>query len=104
MASLKAKHYIFERLVEVGCFSIQWVAVFCENVILSVVVLLKNADLWVSFFQMGSCGLFGFNITKKNEKKLFQFFKRGLSRKKSVMWVVGLTDNLILWMVGLNNN
>ena len=32
--------------------------------------------------------------TKKNEKKLSQFFKRGLSRKK-IMWVVGLTDILI---------
>ena len=32
--SLKAKHYIFVRVVEVGCFSIQWVFIFCENVIL----------------------------------------------------------------------
>ena len=32
--SLKAKRYIFVWLVEVGCFSIQWVVVFGENVIL----------------------------------------------------------------------
>ena len=39
--SLKAKNYIFVGLVEVGCFSIQWVVVFHENEILLVVVLLK---------------------------------------------------------------
>ena len=32
--SQKAKHYIFVGLVGAGCFSIQWVVVFCENVIL----------------------------------------------------------------------
>ena len=32
--SLKAKHYIFVELVRVGCFSIQWVVVFHENVLL----------------------------------------------------------------------
>ena len=32
--SLKAKHYIFVGVVGVGCFSIQWVVVFCENVVL----------------------------------------------------------------------
>ena len=32
--SLKAKHYIFVGVVGVGCFLIQWVAVFHENVIL----------------------------------------------------------------------
>ena len=31
---LKAKHYIFVVVVGVGWFSIQWVVVFCENVIL----------------------------------------------------------------------
>ena len=53
---------------------------------------------------------FGFTLpqplnTKKNEKKkLLQLFKRGPSRKKLVMWVVGLTDNLISLVVGLNSN
>ena len=84
---------------------------FCETVILSMVVLLKNAVLWVSFVQIGSYGLFGFKYKeewkkKKNTKKqnkLFLYFKNGLSRKKRVMWVVGLTDNWSLWVVGLNN-
>ena len=31
-------------------------------------MILKNAFLWVSFVQMGSCGFLGLN-TKKNEKK-----------------------------------
>ena len=32
--SLKAQHYSFVGLVGVGCSSIQWMVVFCENVIL----------------------------------------------------------------------
>ena len=32
--SLKAKRYSFVGVVGVGCFSIQWVVFFCENVIL----------------------------------------------------------------------
>ena len=32
--SLMAKHYIFVGLVGAGYFLIQWVVVFCENVIL----------------------------------------------------------------------
>ena len=73
--------------------------VFCENLI----VLLKNAVLLDIHCSngMGSCGLLGLN-TKKNEKKLFQFFRMGVSRK--VMWPMGLTGNLILRMVGLNSN
>ena len=35
MGFFKAKHYIFfVVVVGIGCFSIQWVVVFCENVIL----------------------------------------------------------------------
>ena len=34
MGSLKAKHYIFVGVVRAGCFSIQWVVVLRENVIL----------------------------------------------------------------------
>ena len=54
--SLKAKHYIVVGLVEVGCFSIQWVVVFHENVICwwlsfskysSVGILCSNGILWV---------------------------------------------------------
>ena len=32
--SLQAKHYILEGMVGVGSSLIQWVVVFCENVIL----------------------------------------------------------------------
>ena len=39
--SLKAMQYIFVGVVGIGCFSIQWVVGFCENVILWVGVLLK---------------------------------------------------------------
>ena len=49
----------------VGCFSIQWVVVFCENVILLVVVLLKHAAMWVYVIQMGSCRLFGFKFKEE---------------------------------------
>ena len=48
-----------------GCFSIQWVVVLRENIILLVVVLLKNAVLWVSFVQMGSCGLLRFKYKEE---------------------------------------
>ena len=41
------------------------------------VVLLKNAVLWVSFVQMGSCGLFEFKY-KEVRKKQVLFFTRGL--------------------------
>ena len=34
MGALKAKYHIFVGLVGVGCFSIRWVVVFRENVIL----------------------------------------------------------------------
>ena len=57
---------------------------------------------WLSFLKMQFCGYPSFRWdlmgcldlnTKKNEKKnVFQFFKRGVSRKKRVMWVVGLID------------
>ena len=56
--SLKAKHF-FVGMVGVGCFSILWVVLFCENVILYMVVLLNNAVLRISSFQMGSWRLFG---------------------------------------------
>ena len=59
----------------------------------SVGILCSNGILWV---------VLSLNI-KKNEKKLFKFFERGL-QKKRVMWVVGLTKNLILWVVDLNSN
>ena len=39
--SLMAKHYIFVGVLGIGCFSIQWVVVFHENIIVCVVVLLK---------------------------------------------------------------
>ena len=82
-------------MVGVDCFSIQWVFVICENVIIWVVVLLKKQF----------CGYPSFKWDlEKNEKKLFQFFQRGSPERKRVMWVVGLTDNLILWVVGLNSN
>ena len=54
--SLKVKRYIFVALVGIGCFSIQWV-----------VALLKNAVLWVSFVQMGSCGLLRFKYKEEWE-------------------------------------
>ena len=54
-------------------------------------------------FKWDLVGCLGLNTKKTEKKKLLQFFKRGLSRKKCVMWVVGLTDNLILWVVGLNS-
>ena len=41
-----------------------------ENVILYMVVLLQNAVLWVSFIQMGSCGLLRFNYKEKWEKTI----------------------------------
>ena len=65
------------------------------------VVLLKNAVMCVSFVQIGSCQLFWFKYKEEWKKKLFQFFKRGLSR---IMWVVGLTYNFNLWVVGLNKS
>ena len=85
-------------MVGVGCF------LFRENVILYVFVLLNNAVVWVSFIRMGSCLVVEVQIHRIMRKKLFQFFRRGFSRKKKVMLVVGLTDNLILWVVGLNSN
>ena len=64
------------------------------------VALLKNAVLWLSFVQMGSCGLLRFKYKEKKRKK--NLYLRVFSRKKiNVMWVVGLTDNLILWAVGV---
>ena len=54
-------------------------------------------------FKWDLVGCLGLN-TMKNEKKNFQFFRKWLSRKKGVIWVVGLIDNLILWVVGLNSN
>ena len=59
----------------VGCFSLEWVVVFSETVILYVVVFLKNAVLWVSFIQMGSCGLFELNTKKKEKKTSSNSFK-----------------------------
>ena len=59
---------MFVGAVGGGCFSVQWVVVFCENVILLEVVLLKNTVLWVCFVQMGSCWLFGFKYTEEWEK------------------------------------
>ena len=68
--NLKAKHNIFVGVVVVvDHFSIQWVVVFGENVILFV-VFLKNAVLWVSFIQMGFYGLFGFKYKDDWEKTL----------------------------------
>ena len=58
---------------------------------MQVVVLLKNAVLWVSFVQMGSFGM----------KKEVPIFRRGLSRKNELwhnvgVMVVGLTGKLTL--------
>ena len=51
---------------------------------------------------VGCCGL---NTKKNEEKKLFQFYRGGYpEKKKRVVWVVGLTDNLIFWLVGINRN
>ena len=55
--SFEGKHYIFVGDGgAVFCFlSNLWAVGFCENVYFyAVVVLLKNAVLWVSFVQMGS--------------------------------------------------
>ena len=56
---------------------------------LQVVVLLKNAVLWVSFVQMGSFGV---------KKKMFLFLEEGSPEKMSYVsvMVVGLTDKLTL--------
>ena len=64
MMVFEGKALYFVGVVGVGCFSIQCAVVFRENVILQVVVLLKNAVLWVSFVQMGSCGLLTFKYTE----------------------------------------
>ena len=55
---------------------------------------------------MGSCGLFGFKCKEEREKNSCNSLKGGSPEKKKrrVMWVVGLTDNLILLLVGLNSN
>ena len=43
--------------------------------------------------------------TKKNEKKNYsKSLEVALQKKKRAMWVVGLTDNMILWVVDLNSN
>ena len=63
--SLKAKHYIFVGLVGVGCFSIQWVVVFYENVILS---FSKMQFCGYASFKWDLAGCLGLN-TQKNEKK-----------------------------------
>ena len=72
----------------VGYFPIQWVVVFRENIILYVVILLQNAVLWVSFVQMGSCGLLRFKYIEKWEKKTnySNSLEGGLPEKK---WDVG---------------
>ena len=46
------------------------------------VVFLKNAVLWVSFVQMGSCGLLSLN-TKKNEKNYSNSLGGGSPEKKN---------------------
>ena len=61
----KALYFCGGGGVGVGWFSIQWVVVFCENVILWVIVFLKNAVLWVSFIQIRLFGLLRF---KHNEE------------------------------------
>ena len=63
-----------------GCFSIQWMVVFCENVILEVVVRLKNAFLWVSFVKWDLVGFLGLNTKKNVEKK--NSLKGGCPEKK----------------------
>ena len=57
-------------------------------------ILCSDRILWV---------VLGLN-TDMNEKKKkhFQFLKGGSPERKTVMWVVGLTDNLILCVVGQN--
>ena len=88
------------RVVGGGGFSIQWVVVFCENVILWVVVLLKHAVLWVSSFKWELVGCLGLNTRMR--KNSSNSLKAGSPEKKELCgW---LTDNLILWLVGLNSN
>ena len=49
------------------------------------VVLLRNAVLWVSFVQMGSCGLFGMKRKeeREREKKNYSSSLKGGSPEKS---------------------
>ena len=57
-------------------------------------------------FKWDLVGCLGLN-TKKNEIKTLQILQKGALQKKKKgrdMWVVGLTDILILWVVGLNSN
>ena len=80
--SLKAKLYIFVEMVGGGCFFNTVDDCLLWNCKLQVVVLLRNVFLWVSFVQMGSCGLFGFKYKEEEENKLFQFFRRGFPEKQ----------------------
>ena len=82
--SLKAKHFISVGVVGlVVKLSIHWVVVFCKNVILKMIVLLKNAVPRVSFVQIGSCGLFGFKYKERMIKNSSNSVKGGVPANKS---------------------
>ena len=97
-AALKARHYIFVGDGEAVFFfffffqsSGRLVFVKMYN-FMQVVVLLKNAVLWVSFVQMGSFGM---------KKKKFLFLEEGSPEKNELRHnvsalVMGLTCKLTL--------
>ena len=66
---------------------------------------------WLFFSTMQFCGYPSFKVNLvgclgRMRKTSYNSVKGGSTEKKELcaMWVVGLTDNLILWVVGLNSN
>ena len=80
--SLKAKHYMFMGVVGVGCFSIQWLVVFFENVILQVVVLLKMQFCGYPTFKWDLVGCLGLNRRMENISSIF--LKEGCPEKNEI--------------------
>ena len=79
-------------------FSIQWVVVFCLSWKFNSVggcPPQKCSSVGI-LRQMGSCVLFVFKYKEEWEKNYSDSLEGGSPEKKWVMWVVGLTDNLIL--------